>query len=176
MRNFSSHHAMGFSLIELAAALVVVALVAGMAALSLAGPYRAARMEEVVDQIRGFDAASRDYAQRWNRPVRIEFNLDDAVMRRLSGGEDKPLGTPLSLPRGFGLERAVLLEDDDRGGGSAHEWVIPCSARGWTPSYALVVLGPSRDRKVLVFAGMTGQLTVLDHDKELNDVLATLQR
>ena len=48
---------------------------------------------------------------------------------------------------------------------------LPFSARGQTPSYAVLLAGPAGERWVAV-AGLTGQAMVLSDERDVQDILS----
>jgi hypothetical protein len=73
----------------------------------------------------------------------------------------------LVLPDGFTIQK-VLVQGDDVDAGQA---AIPCSRRGLTPSYALLLEGRGRKQWVVV-AGLSREMICVDHEKEAKDILA----
>ena len=51
---------------------------------------------------------------------------------------------------------------------------IPCSARGQTPTYAVLLTGPKGEKQWLVTAGLTGKVTKADDDREVEELFRTL--
>ena len=160
----------GFTLIEVMVALLVVSLVAGAAVLSLASPKRRAELDDVVGGVVQFDLLTRQYALRHGRATQLVFDLDAGTIRRLSGpGGRQERGSAHVVQNGFRLGGLTLAEGNIVRGRTA----IWCSERGLTPTYALRIEGPAGRRWVL-FTGLTGQSTVLDDEKAMQQTMSLL--
>jgi prepilin-type N-terminal cleavage/methylation domain-containing protein len=157
------HSSRAFTLIEMMIVILMMALLTSAAMLSFGGPLRAARANDAVDQVRAFDAGSRQYAKRFGKDVQIVFDISENRLVRREKGAELPLHVD-SLPRGYSIER-VRFGDRVIDGG---EIAIPCSSLGLTRSYALHLVGPSLDRWIS-FAGLTGEMTVFGNESEATD-------
>src|SRR5206468_6481684 len=125
----------GFTLIEMMAVVIIMALLATAAALSFARPMRVARARDAVDQVRSLDASARQFARRFGRPIEIVFDLSNGKLARR---ERDSIAFQTSLPRGCHI-------DEVRSAGqsfSLGEASIPCAASGMSCSYAVHLLGP----------------------------------
>ena len=157
-----SHRA--FTLIEVTLVVLLVGLLAGAAAMSFARPLRAARVREAVAEISAFDAAARRLARRSGREVEM---MIDVYEQRLTRSEQDREPSHLSLPSGLRIEQV-------RSSGSAsHESqvAIRVTPHGWSRSYAVRIVGAELDRWLLV-AGMTGQITVIEDESKVDDILS----
>jgi prepilin-type N-terminal cleavage/methylation domain-containing protein len=171
-----------FTLIELVATLLLAALLATAVAVSLKGIGKEAQFDETVSRIRSFDDASRRQAKASGRPLRIQIDLDRGRISCLEEGQNgngpvvndrsESNRTALDLPpgpSGVKIERLERADDSAPGG----EVEIPCSARGHTPTYALLLTGQGR-RQWLLFAGLTGQVRIIADERELQDTFRLL--
>src|SRR5256885_7110087 len=70
-----SERSRGFTLIEMMAVVIIMALLATGAALSFARPMRVARARDALHQVRSLDASARQFARRFGRPIEIGFDL-----------------------------------------------------------------------------------------------------
>lgn len=165
-----------FTLIELVAVLAIVALLTAGVSLSLKGALRDAEAEDAAGRLAAFDALARQEARRFNRPS--ELHVDPragSVWRRdvlPSGGDGVPRAT-LRLPPGVAIEEVFTARGRSRAGDGV---TIACSARGQTASYAVLFSGPGGRRRWILFAGITGQPQVIDHDQDVQDIFAALSR
>jgi len=166
--------AAGFTLIEVAAVALLLALLAGAVAWSFSGPIAAVRAGDALDRVRTFDAVARHAARQSGRGVTLVLDPADGSMVR----QDMTAGEPreayrAALPGGFKLDRVRTAEDASRSLGG--RTVIPCSADGRTQTYAVHIVGGGRDRW-LVFAGLTGQPTEVAHEAEVDQIFDTARR
>ena len=135
----------GFTLIEVLAALVLAGLLAAVAVTSLAGPARAARMEDQVGRLTAFDAAAR---------------RDGGTVER--DGDTLRVGeVALRLDRGFRVES--VLPDD--------EIVI---TGGRSADYAVELVGGGASRWV-VFLGLTGRAVEVEDQDAAREVVEAFE-
>jgi prepilin-type N-terminal cleavage/methylation domain-containing protein len=157
----------GFSLVELTLVLLLLALVAGAVTLRVQGPLRRSRMQDALDQVRGFDRLARHFAAEQDRPIRLVIDLDTQKFWRAEKGKDAPLGSVFELPSGVAVTK-VRLGSEELAAGRVE---LPCSRAGLTPSYALCVSGPKNDLRWLLFSGLTGESSELDNEQSVRDIL-----
>jgi len=157
----------GFTLLEMTAVLMVMALVAAAVTLSLAATQRRASAADAVEDLVRFDQLARCFARRQGRPVRLAVDLRaNRLLRADAAGGQEGHETACPLGASFTLGEAVLAGRRIAEGRTAL-WV---SDRGYSPTYALRLDGPSLRRWIL-FAGPTGQVSVLDDEKEFRETL-----
>ena len=143
-----------FTLIEVTAVLVLMAVLAGTATLALAGPRARAAAAEAVDQLAFADEAVRQAALSGDRPQTLVI---DMAVGRLSRATDAAAGATLAeLPAGVRVTR-VLLGADVTDSGEAR---VTVSAGGLSSSYAVGLSTPAGPRWVVV-AGLTGQVSTV---------------
>lgn len=160
----------GFTLTELMVVLLVMGIVAGAVTLSLAGPKRRAELDDVVGEVVQFDLLARQYAARHGRAVQLVFDMDAGrVLRTEKGAVRERRPAVYVPPEGYRLGE-LRLAGKRLAGGRAALW---CSVRGYTATYAVRVDGPSGRRWVL-FAGLTGEASVFEDEKELEQTLSLL--
>jgi prepilin-type N-terminal cleavage/methylation domain-containing protein len=157
----------GFTLIELAIVILILAIVAAATVLRLGGPLRRVQMGDVVDLVAAFDGLARDYARTHDRAVWLVVDVPQRRLRRASGENGADLGAPLALPPGYRVAQ-VWLRGQPRGYGRT---AIPCSQHGLTPSYGLLIEGPGGRRQWLVFAGLSGQNVQVKNEREVQAIL-----
>lgn len=171
----------GFTLVEVAAVAVLMALLAGGVAMTFAGPVRRMRAGDAVDRMRSFDATARLAARRSGRPAEWVLDLRAGTLERregraAGGTSDPPEAVyPASLPGGFRIDRVRAIAsagEAGRGGPadvSSGLATLTCSPDGLTRTYAVRLVGPGLDRW-LVFAGLTGQLTQVDDEAAVDAI------
>jgi type II secretion system protein H len=173
VRGFTSHA--GFTLLEMLLVLALGAVLATVAAVSLASSRRAASAKNIAGQVAHFDRLARETARRSGRPVRLTFDLDRGDLRRTLGDRDDRsdprAGTSaLHLVGGARIAKIVRARESSTAG----QVSVPCSARGQTPSYAVLLVGPGAERQWLVVAGLTGRVSTATDEREVQDIFRTL--
>lgn len=154
---------------------VVMALLAGAAALTFAGPLRRATAREAVDRVASFDESCRRYATRFDRDAEMVFSLADGTITMRHATRRSPGGPqPVRLPSGVRFNRVRVA--GERGRNAAFgEVSVPCSSLGTGVTYAVELTGPGFDRW-LVFAGLGGGAAEVSDEREVDQILATLAR
>ncbi len=166
--------ARAFTLIELTVVLLVMSIVAAAVTLSVAGPKRLADADDAVAAAAQLDLLARRYAVRHGRAVQLVFDLDAGRLSwrpaaRGDDGDEPPPGGACRMPEGYRLGRLVLPGKTIQAGQTA----IWCSDRGATPSYAVRVDGFGESRWLLL-AGMSGQASEIEDEKEIIETFALL--
>lgn len=165
---------LGFTLVEVMAVAVVMALLAGAAALTFTGPLRRATAREAVDRIASFDESCRRYATRFDRDAEMVFSLADGTMALRLVGAARGGPQPARLPSGVRFNRVRVA--GERGRNAAFgEVSVPCSSLGTGVTYAVELTGPGFDRW-LVVAGLGGGVTEVSDEREVDRILAALAR
>lgn len=144
----------GFSLIELTAVLAILAVVAGGVAVRSHVAARQARMADLLDGIAEYDRRTRRHARTHDRPARLVIELGGRPIRRTTA-EGAAEGAPLELPDGWAVEEVRLADRRVRTGSVA----LGCSRSGLTPSYGLLLAHRHGQRRWLLVAGLTGQVS-----------------
>ena len=166
-RNFqskTSHQGRGFSLVELVVVLVLMAILASMATVSIRGVIirqRLARAAEVVEQ---FDTALRRSARNGRRRV---VGVIDRSRRRLVIGQVNGKARTFSLPKQVSID-SVRLGSVRLGQSpsTSSETQITAAGDGSSASYA-VRLVSGQTRRWVLLAGGTGQVI---HDLDSTSV------
>lgn len=155
-----------FTLVELMAAVLILALLSTAAVLSFSHPLASARLDDACRELQRFDASARALSRVTGKPVRTMLNLTDNVLvRRQGGGSEDAARVP--MPAGIRLAE-VRIEGESFTGGEVE---VDASPVGWTRTYAVRLAGQSGERWVL-FAGVTGQATRLNDVRELDAIEA----
>jgi len=160
--------AAGFTLIEVMLSVLILALLATAAAMSLAQPLRAARSHDLLRQLRSIDSSARAAAVASGQDVRMVFDLSDNSIARLDGPQLLALRSRENLPIGYQIDQIRVSAQSTFSGAVP----IDVSPMGFSRSYALHILGPSFDRWI-IFAGMSGDMTQAPDDAATDAILAT---
>ncbi len=153
-----------FTLIELVAVLVLVGLMASVATLSLRSAYHGSQMRDVISRIAAFDQMVRASARSTDKAGVIHIDPGHGTLEYT--GREGHLNTlsPVLLPAGYqfkgiqigGVPQTALVHK------------LPCSTNGQTPSYTLSLIGPKEQQRLLVFAGLTGQITEFENTNDFD--------
>ncbi len=149
---------LGFTLIEVMAAIVLMGLLSAAVVVNLAGRARAARAEDVADQLAQYDALARAAARRDGIAGSLTFDFPRGEIRR-----DRPDAVTLGIGQPVKLAR-LLLPGRRVGTGSA---TVPISLDGRSPSYAVLLEGPKGESQWLFFAGLTGTTIRPETDRDV---------
>ena len=162
-----------FTLLEMIATLALLAVLATIVTVSLAGPRRAARGQDAADEILNYDRLAREWCRRFGRSGGITFDLDRGTVRRVMAGErdGSPQPAALHLSSGFRVSRLVSTGRSQEAG----EVTLPCSSRGQTPSYAVLLAGPEgRQQQWMVVAGLSGKAVTAGDAREVQAIFQSL--
>jgi prepilin-type N-terminal cleavage/methylation domain-containing protein len=182
-----------FTLIEVLAVVALMGLLAGATVWSLAEDVRRSSHAEIVGRIINADHAARLAGQRLGEPCSLLFDLRTQSVRRVIGNEEggRQTRTVLKLPPGYRIDCIVLPAAPGASRGpvvvqDSGEARIPFSTGGRSAAYALRLVsrddspGGNADGKVrqewLVFAGLTGQMTVGLDDDQVNNLFVALEK
>ncbi len=175
----------GFTLIEVIAVIVLLGLVTGAAAWVLTDNARHSTRGKVVEEIAHADRMTRFTAECLGRRCVLRLDLDRQRIRRLIDDEHgRQVLHGLKVPDGYRISR-VVLGRAFASGRNTDRWRrrridmgevdIPFSAGGRSMSYALRL--DSDDGRVwLIFAGLTGQVTQLHDEQEVNNLFTAIAK
>ena len=160
----------GFTLIEVMVAVVILGLLTGAVVLAFAGPVNRARMVQAVEEVTYLDASTREVARKSGRAAEVRIDLDEGVIERREGraGSRQTMfrvGVPAPL-RILAVRTAARREESG-------EAVVPVSAAGVSPTYAVKIAGPEGSRWVVV-AGLSGEVRVLNDDAQVDSIFAAI--
>lgn len=153
-----------FSLVELLAAIVVLALLTAGAAWTFGGPLRRAQLGEAVEQVRSFDATGRQFARNAGRECTLALDLDDGVLTRIEAGGRETFRAVVARPCRIDEVRTARRRYD---GGQA---VVAVSGLGLSESYA-VKMSAGGDVRWVVFAGLSGESRAVSDEAMVDEIL-----
>ena len=169
-----SCRASGFTLIEMLVVLALAAILSTIVTVSMIGPFRAARAEDVIGTIANYDRSTREYSRRFGRPGRIVFDLGRGTITRAAAETDAEsrdkVGGTLHMPWGFHLGRLVTAA----GAATSGVLSIDCSPDGQTPSYAIGVTDAKGEQYWMVTAGLTGKTLKARDEQEVQDIFRAI--
>lgn len=169
----------GFTLIELMAVIVLLSVIAGSVTLSLTGTHERRKREDVVGRIGHVDRQARQLAERMARPMVLTLDLRDQQLRYFHA--DKTNGSlSMEVPAPFEIDRVRVTGIDPRAY-TAGTVEVPISSRGRSATYAVRLRndaeqGGENEHTWLIFAGLTGQMTWINDEKQLDNLLEALGR
>jgi len=174
----------GFTLIEILAVLLLLGILSAVVVVSLSGTRRRAQSEDVAQELAFFDRLTRQDARRSMRPSMVIFDLDRQEIQRVDAQTQEPRGQVLRLAGGSG-SGALRIEQILWGAQhvSAGQVSLPYSDQGISPSYALLLSGPSTagggaaggGQMWVCFAGMTGQSRILRDAGAVNSLFGAIR-
>lgn len=167
MRRRSLDHA--FTLIEILAVIVVVAVIAGAVGLTFTYGVRAATDRDFLDRIVALDEVTRRAARQGGQPMRLAFDLEHGLVRQ-QDGEGQDTGQRVRAPRGMVIRRLVTVDIDAQYGDAG----VAVSTIGTSETYAVFVGRDDQPAVGVLFAGLTGQVTRLTDERTAKDILATI--
>lgn len=161
----------GFTLLELAMTLLIMAIAAAAMALRAGGPMATAQKQDVVARVVYFDRLSRLQARESGHPMVLTVDCWRSSISR-SDAEQRKLVGQLDLPDGY-LIGAVRVADADS---EAARTGIVISNEGFSRSYALLIEHPGHWRQWVLICGLTGQAVYPQDDKQIDDIFAETNR
>ena len=134
--------------------LVLTAVLAGVAMVSLSGPRHRAAAADALDQLAFADAQVRGGAVASDEPRTLSIDLSTGRLGRAVG--DATAVTLADLPGGVSVSRVIVGSDVVDAG----QVRLPISAEGRSPSYA-VGLSTAAGPRWVVVAGLSGEATIV---------------
>jgi len=153
----------GYTLLEVLAVLIIAGMLAGAVAWPVKDVLTRTTQKSTIDQIRYFDHLTRAQTRRSGESLKIHIQPWERRLVRYDPQEEEEVGVPLVLPSNLEIEDVLFWPDTDSADGAIV--ALPCSANGHTPTYALHLTGNDLDFW-LVFAGLTGQTTIVQEEED----------
>jgi hypothetical protein len=150
--------------VELISVVVVMALVSAVVILRWSGVHHAAIAESTLNRLETVDQHLRHFARSRGRTCVLEF---DAERRRFRKQYNLVDGAG---PAWESLGRVIRIEEMRIGGEKPRRAavVIPFDAIGASPTYGLHIVGPGKREEWLVFAGVSGEMTQFESERQWN--------
>ena len=165
----------GFSMIELLAVLVILALLGSFIAVSVSGAHHQRDMSEVRGSVIHLDRLLRWHARDLGRETALQIDIEEQTMTVLAPTEtaadrdETTIVAQLRFPEGVALDRIwINAPARDRMAGGVVG--LRCTAEGLTASYALGITDMKGATLALMVAGLTGEVV---HMEDWDDVEAT---
>lgn len=150
--------------------LVILGLVTAMSAVRLQGPYRIARLHDVVERVGFIDEQARAHARRFARAAELVFDLDANEIYVRSGAGGDLAHFRMAIPRGVRLDRVYTRQ----GQAESRQVKIDVTSDGQSPSYAVLLSAGKAGQQWVFFSGTTGQVTLLEGQSDVEAVFRLL--
>ena len=161
----------GFTLIELLAVLVIVGLITAVASLRLSGTVQAARMEWATDRLIATDSLMRSHAGGCGRAAHLRLQLNTGRLTR-DFGEPRAKSSIVDLGQSVQVTRFLSTTKDVETG----EASIDYSPLGASHTFAVELKGPGNQKRLLFFAGITGQVTRMEDGQDARRLLEAFRQ
>lgn len=159
----------GFTLVELLVVLLILVLLAVSASVVVRTPLDEARVAGAIEQWELLDRQLRDHARRYGRGSVLRVDVNQGLLTPEWDTRDEVHGQPYSLPASVTIRSIRTEEREARYG----EMTISFSSSGQSPTYALELVTSGRELR-LAFAGVTGQVTRLERQGDVEDLFRVL--
>lgn len=158
----------GFTLLELVAVLMVMAILAGAVALSVRGHVSNAQLEAFLTRLEAFDARARSQARRQGQRLALRFDASDQRVSLAAAAADEDEAPAFAVSRGVELAQVRTARQ------AADYGVLETSVSpfGQSETYALCLQASSGRRVWLVVLGASGQCLRLDEEEEVEQILS----
>jgi prepilin-type N-terminal cleavage/methylation domain-containing protein len=158
----------GFTLIEMAAVMVLLAIFATVVGISLRGHLEKIRFDAALDSIELFDRRARHEASENSQFVALQIDTIAGRVEQKAEVNSERSARRLTLSRGMRIDR-VRTMDGERRRGTTNLAVTP---RGQSESYALRLRTASGRQMWLLVCGLSGQAVRVESDDDLESLLA----
>ena len=153
-----------FTLIELIVVLLIMAVLASLAVISLGGTMDRFQLSQAAETVERFDARARSDARRLRTPVEATI---DQNRNRLTIDNRSADDVRFRLPASVEIKQIRMRRRVTAGS----EIEILYNRQGSSPTYA-VELGRGKMSRWLVVLGVSGQVVALDHEREVDEILS----
>jgi hypothetical protein len=123
---------------------------------------------EAVEQFKSFDRTSREVARGFAKDLQLVVDLDKNQITCVDEKSGAMSGKSLSLAGTGAILQELLVAKRSYSSGQV---TIPCSRLGYTPTYAILVRGPTA-KQWFVVMGPTGQIAEVSNESEAASVLS----
>jgi len=155
----------GFTLIELAAVIVILALLAGVVAVSVRAHLENAKLELLLARVEAFDGRLRDETRRQNRLEELRINAQEGCIAQ---GEATSPPRVIRVTGRIRIDRIRTTDFD----GEFGELRVLISPLGQSDTYALRFRTAQGRQVWLVVLGVSGQCLRLEKEEQVDEVFA----
>lgn len=175
-----THRIQAFSLIELVVVLLLAAVLASIAGVTVRQTQHQHTLQEAVAQLEAFDFQTRQLAVQFNQPTVAVFDLNQGRIERHRIQDDAPRGQPIQFDHRIRITE-IRLPKQAATFGTLN---VPFSTVGVTPTYAIRLemsspygdntLGDPADSIWLLFCGLTGRITEFSDRQPIESIFDAL--
>lgn len=159
----------GFSLIELLAVLLIIALTASMGMITLRTQRGEATLQDVLGRLVDYDRAARLHAQRSGQGIELRY-ATGTVEQYAEASSEHPARMPLQLPDGYTIHD--LWMGADRAGDQPI--AVEVGRNGRSRSYGFRLAGPHNQSRWISVLGLSGQVQAAENNAQSDDILSLL--
>ena len=170
-REPTNHGRAAFTLVEVVAVVVVMAILAGAMIVSLGDRMSRVRMSGLLDRLESLDRQSRTLAWQQKVPMLLAFDRDQHHVERSSLDNRPTNRRRIHLPKGFGIASVRVSTNASL----ANPIRLTISPQGQSPTYAIEVSSGKKDSEWLVFGGVTGQAVRGYNETEVTELFRQLR-
>ena len=150
----------GFTLIELIAVIVVLAIITSLAVMSFGGTIDRYKMVQAIETLEMFDAAARREARRAEQPLTATINASRGELT--IGITDRTFRLP---------SRVEITDFRTSRSGSRGLVRLPIASDGSSPTYA-VQLTRGKIKRWFMVLGVSGQVVPIENEGDVNALLS----
>ena len=175
--SLTRHTRSGFSLVEVIAVLLLLAMLAGTAALAMEGRAQQSRAEDILAALTKIDQHARHHAAASGDPITLTIDTQTDTLTLTAQTDTGPVHLDTyTLPGATQIKQAWLLRHHQQV--SRPQTVIAYRPNGSSPTFGLTLQHEhpheSPTTTEMLFAGLSGQQTIFDDENHLQDILAPL--
>lgn len=159
-----------FTLIELLAVLVIVGLITAVASIRLSGTAQAARLEWAIQRLAAEDTLMRTHAAASGRAAHLRVQLGTGRLIR-DFGDRREKASPVDLGQNLQVSRFLSAARDIETGDAS----IDYSPSGTCQTFAVELKGPGNRSILMLFAGITGQVTRIEDGRDVSRILQAMR-
>lgn len=158
----------GFTLVEMLVVVTVIGLIAATAALRLSSAAHRARLQHAIQRIETVDNRLRTRATDRGETTHLEFDLGTSQIRlEFANGAD---ATSIDLGD-VKISRFVAPTRETSSG----RIKLGYSSHGTSESFAIELSRGNDEPTWLLFAGLTGQMTRMEEERDVQEVFRILR-
>lgn len=160
----------GFTLLELLVVLAILAMLSAIAVTRLGGVYQNSQFDTAISSLTTYDSHARRLAAKKNTPLELRIDLNGRQFSIEMNGE--PAGQPIAIPSSVQVERFLSSRERKMSGTAT----VRLGSAGAGETYALKLASPGRSPQWLVMAGGSGQSTLVEKTRDVEEVFRVLKQ
>ncbi|MCC5828824.1 MAG: hypothetical protein JJU36_05195 [Phycisphaeraceae bacterium] len=164
----------GFSLIEVLAVLLLMALLGGLVHFTLRGKVAVDKIDEAGRELQFLDQTARARARRFDEPRNLLFDLSQNSVTSAPIDDRQRRRSTVALGAGITIDAIWLVDRPVRHGTLA----LPISGQGYSTSYGITLRMEHRQTiltRYWMVVGLTGQWIPMNDQDALENTLASLR-